>query len=37
VNLNLQADSETNILLPASGRPAAKVSDFGIARLADIS
>ncbi len=26
-----------NILLPVSGRPAAKLSDFGIARLADIS
>jgi serine/threonine protein kinase len=26
-----------NVLLPVSGRPAAKVSDFGIARLADAS
>jgi serine/threonine protein kinase len=25
-----------NVLLPLSGRPAAKVSDFGIARLADV-
>jgi serine/threonine protein kinase len=26
-----------NVLLPASARPAAKLSDFGIARLADVS
>jgi serine/threonine protein kinase len=26
-----------NVLLPVSGRPAAKLSDFGIARLADVS
>jgi eukaryotic-like serine/threonine-protein kinase len=26
-----------NVLLPVSGRPAAKVSDFGIARLTDVS
>jgi serine/threonine protein kinase len=26
-----------NVLLPLSGRPAAKVSDFGIARLADVA
>ncbi len=26
-----------NVLLPFSGRPAAKVSDFGIARLADVT
>lgn len=26
-----------NVLLPRSGRPAAKVSDFGIARLADVA